>query len=248
MSPAPYVDAVLADSPTGYWRLEEATGTLATDSSGNGLNGTYVGTVTRGINGPMVAPSKAISIGGTGANANLINLGNPAALQIRGNQTIEMWIQTNSLNARRNPWYKAYGAEGAMTLETNGAINYFYGTSSGDASPYIGHSTPAGAITVGPWYHIVHVRNVTTMRLHWYINAVEVSNIAAAYALSGLSAANTWIGEGYVEAWHGAIDEFAIYNKALTAERVKAHYDASFIPPGITRWTDYGSKSAMVMG
>src|SRR5687767_7829365 len=40
---ANYSSEVLADSPLGYWRLGESAGPLASDSSGNGLNGTYSG-------------------------------------------------------------------------------------------------------------------------------------------------------------------------------------------------------------
>lgn len=37
---------ILADSPLLYWRLGESSGTVATDSSGNGRNGTYAGSPT----------------------------------------------------------------------------------------------------------------------------------------------------------------------------------------------------------
>lgn len=35
--------AILALSPVGYWKLDEPSGTTAVDSSGNGRDGTYVG-------------------------------------------------------------------------------------------------------------------------------------------------------------------------------------------------------------
>src|SRR5688572_27310377 len=37
-----YAAAVLADQPVGYWRLNEASGTEAADSSTNRLDGRYV--------------------------------------------------------------------------------------------------------------------------------------------------------------------------------------------------------------
>src|SRR5262245_46504097 len=37
----PYVREVRADDPVGYWRLDELSGTRASDSSGNGKDGTY---------------------------------------------------------------------------------------------------------------------------------------------------------------------------------------------------------------
>lgn len=44
--------AILAQSPVGYWKLDETSGTTAIDSSGNGRNGTYAGTYTlNNVNG-----------------------------------------------------------------------------------------------------------------------------------------------------------------------------------------------------
>jgi len=45
--PATLDSAILALSPLGYWRLDETSGTTATDSSGNGRHGTYSGTITK---------------------------------------------------------------------------------------------------------------------------------------------------------------------------------------------------------
>lgn len=40
-----YSDIILADNPIAYWKLDEASGTIAADSSGNGHHGTYNGGV-----------------------------------------------------------------------------------------------------------------------------------------------------------------------------------------------------------
>lgn len=39
-------EAIMALAPVGYWKLDETSGTQATDSSGNGRHGTYSGTYT----------------------------------------------------------------------------------------------------------------------------------------------------------------------------------------------------------
>src|SRR5689334_16044703 len=46
-----YTNAVLADNPVAYYRMNESSGTLAVDSIA-GQNGTYFGGVTLGIQGP----------------------------------------------------------------------------------------------------------------------------------------------------------------------------------------------------
>lgn len=51
-----FVDEVLADSPAGFWMLNDTSGTQATDLSGNGRHGTYVGSPTfsqTGIDGNL---------------------------------------------------------------------------------------------------------------------------------------------------------------------------------------------------
>ncbi len=53
VNPPPYALAVLADTPAGYWRLGEAGGSIATDSSANGLNGLYENGVVYGVPGPF---------------------------------------------------------------------------------------------------------------------------------------------------------------------------------------------------
>ena len=57
--------AMLAKSPTGYWRLGEASGTTMTDSSGNGHSGTY-SNVTLGQSSLLVSDTdKAASFNGS---------------------------------------------------------------------------------------------------------------------------------------------------------------------------------------
>ncbi len=46
-----YSAAVLADTPRGYWRLGEASGTTAVDASGNNHTGTYLNDVALGRTG-----------------------------------------------------------------------------------------------------------------------------------------------------------------------------------------------------
>ena len=52
-SGAAYASVVLGDTPTGYWRLGESSGTTASDASGNGLAATYNGGFTLGAGGAL---------------------------------------------------------------------------------------------------------------------------------------------------------------------------------------------------
>ncbi|HZL38153.1 MAG TPA: right-handed parallel beta-helix repeat-containing protein, partial [Tepidisphaeraceae bacterium] len=63
-----YSSAIQADGPLAYYRLGDS-GSVAADSSGNGLNGSYVGGVTTGVAGVLAGDAnKAVTLdGATGA-------------------------------------------------------------------------------------------------------------------------------------------------------------------------------------
>ncbi len=153
-------------------------------------------------------------------NGDFVNFGNPSGLQITGNQTIEMWIYPTALDARRNPVAKAYGGEGTVTLETDGSLSYYYGTGGGNNNPYQGiGSTPIQANT---WTHIAIVRDLTTMRLYWYINGNQVVHIPAQFSYAQSSTLPFYIGRGYVSDFKGMIDEVRIWNVARSASEIVA--------------------------
>lgn len=73
----PYSQAVLADSPLGFWRLDETPGAVAYDSSGNGNNATITGGVTLNQSGALVCdPSEGAMVfdGSTGSTDPIANL------------------------------------------------------------------------------------------------------------------------------------------------------------------------------
>ena len=49
-----YGAPVFNDSPVGYWRLDETSGTTAADTSDSGNTGQYVGGVTQGAAGALI--------------------------------------------------------------------------------------------------------------------------------------------------------------------------------------------------
>src|SRR5437763_5147818 len=61
----------MSDGPLAYYRFGDAGGTAA-DASGNGLNGTFVGGVTKGTAGVLPAdPDAAITLNGTTGKVSL---------------------------------------------------------------------------------------------------------------------------------------------------------------------------------
>ena len=153
-----------------------------------------------------------------------VDLGNPVALQITGSQTIEFWVRPDHFNSRQNPYAKAYSAEGTITQETNGILNYFYGTNGGDTGGSYQTFGSGTALRAGVWQHVAVVRDLAASpaKLRWYINGKLTNEANATYASPVVSALNAFIGNGYAGGYQGAIDEVRIWNVARTTEQINA--------------------------
>jgi hypothetical protein len=176
------------------------------DISGHGLRGQAIG--VKPITG---AYGGALQFDG---HAHL-DFGNPKVLQITGSQTIALWINPDVLDERRNPIAKSYGGEGTITLEANGAVNYFYGIGGSNAQPYEAFAL-SPPVPVKTWTHIAVVRDLSSKRILWYRNATKVGDVAAPYPASATSTLPLLIGAGYVENFIGQLDEIGIWPRALS--------------------------------
>ncbi|MEM9161587.1 MAG: LamG-like jellyroll fold domain-containing protein [Cyanobacteria bacterium P01_F01_bin.4] len=150
-----------------------------------------------------------------------VDLGNPAALKITGDQTIEMWIKPRVLDSRMNPFNKSWGGEGTIDLEADGQLKYWYGTSGGDTgTDYQGFSANR-VISAGAWVHIAIVRDLTNKQLHWYINGIPSGNATATYTAAKAGTQPVLIGKGYGGNFDGLIDEVRIWNRARSSSEIK---------------------------
>ncbi|MBL4710509.1 MAG: T9SS type A sorting domain-containing protein, partial [Flavobacteriales bacterium] len=178
-----------------------------------------------------------------------VALGNPAQLQITGDMTIEMWVKPDNFSARRNPYAKAYGGEGTITQEVSGTLSYYYGTAGSNTTPYqgFGSSTP---LTLNEWNHIAIVRDLTNMRLYWYINGVLTSQTNANYATATSGGNSVFIGSGYVSNYDGQIDELRVWNTVRTQAEIRSKMCSklSGLETGLAAYYrfDTGSGSTLV--
>lgn len=190
-----------------HWQLDETTGTTASDSSGNGYDGTLIGgpTWVAGVDGG------ALELDGTD---DYVDFGNPGGWP-SGTSPRSMcgWARTDTV-AGGWRWIAAYGSAGtgqAMFIGLNGTS--LYGGGYGD------DIFRSGFWEVGQWYHIVLTYDGTTARL--YADGAEVASGAKSWNLP-LSRAH--IGRQVndaVEFWDGAVDDVRIYDLALRPSHVE---------------------------
>src|SRR5690349_2717504 len=81
---ASFFDTVLALNPVFFFRMDDTSGTVMTDSSGNNLHGTYFSTAVLGRPSPVVSDPSSFAVFGPAGKLVTPN-GSPA--DVRGNFT-----------------------------------------------------------------------------------------------------------------------------------------------------------------
>lgn len=222
-----YPSIVLADNPAAFWKLNETSGTVAYDSSGNGLNGTYTGGYTLGNTSSIKVPG-AVKIRWF---KRYVNCGSPPSLNFTAAWTLEIWASITTLNQGS-----------ALIAETfSDAANVLYSVSFNTAggSPsntlmggfYTGTwtSVTGPVLNNGVWNHVVVTWDNTTLSL--YVNGVSVATnkpgVSPSAGMNGLYLGRRWdAAGGSAPYFNGLLAAAAIYGTALPANRISAHYNA----------------------
>jgi hypothetical protein len=215
-----------ASGPVLALSFNEVSGTAATDSSGNGNNGTIAG-ATR-VTG-QVGFGGALQFDGI---SSIVNIAHSASLALTSGMTLEAWVNP-SADAGVSPnggWRTVIMKE----RSTVGLSYALYGN-DGNSNP----SRPAGyirngsdieaaagpALPVGVWTHIAVTYDGATIRL--YVNGVLRSSQASAGSIAASTAplrigGNTVFSSPGTEYFAGLIDEVRVYNRALNAAEIAA--------------------------
>lgn len=217
-----YADEVLADSPKGYWKLDESAFDLA-DSSGNGLtitsgssSGTY--TIAGGATPPQTGTSNSYNDGDTAVVMTTVTA-RP--------YTLECWFYPTANSGGCIIQRGDQGAINGMGVGIGGSSHDFGSDGlevivliSNVAWRPTGYSLPS----LNAWYHIVVVDNSTDMRV--YVNGTLQATLATTAPVTPgneMHIGRINAGGYYIV---GSIAHVAVYDSALSAGRVTAHYDA----------------------
>ena len=224
-----YGAAVTKDAPSTYWRLAETSGTTASDSSLSGSTGAY-------LDGPVQGGPSAVGVAGDrstdfdGVNDNVA--GNTAQAS-RDRYSAEAWFKTTTGSGGR-----LLGFGSSRTGPSGTTDRHVFMTDSGRLrfATTTAQGLPAVVETGQPynngqWHHVVAAQGRTGMRL--YVDGVLAGSDPAASTRSysgywrvGGDSLTNWAGRPTSDYFAGSIDEVAVYDQALTAAQVAAHYGA----------------------
>ncbi len=240
-----YSSLVLSDGPAEYLRLDEPAKNIVANSGSAGavLNATYVNTtnILAGPQPPAFAGFEPTNLGTyfNGLNS-YIELENPAVLNFSGAITLEAWIRPDALPGSFGDII-AHGVNDTgnaeMMMRLDGNDSYEVGSWDGISGHGTSASAPAGDVGNGNWVHLVGTYDGSNWNL--YRNGVLAASAADGTGSLPVNNANWAIGargrwkngpgfptSGQDRQFTGGIDEVAIYNYALSSNRVAVHYSA----------------------
>ncbi|MFB0555997.1 MAG: LamG domain-containing protein [Phycisphaerae bacterium] len=200
----------------GWWRFDEGTGTTASDSSGNGYDGT--------INGD--AQWVAGQLGGAlQFNGTNVEVRAPHIPLDNRSFTVAMWVNPvlftgeqcvftqNQSGAINLSLHFRLGGPGSGNVPAGGVRMGFY---SNDLD------TVGGIIQDNTWYHITFWYDFENQDRRIYINGVQTAQGSATAYLgtSGDTVIGTW--DINNQWFQGIIDDVQLYNHPLTENEIQA--------------------------
>lgn len=229
-----YDAAVLADSPLAYWKCDEDTGTTVADSSGNSHDltavfsgGNTMATVSEAPRAGFAGMGRALALNlanstlvrNTAPSTALRMLTGPITFEFLFRRTVAsyIWILFNGVTNGASTCY--------WEVRQNSFGNGFELKASGATANF---SFVHGITDSDP--HLVQlVLNSARTQVTYYCDGAFVRNSSASgtWTPGGASAEGVWLGRR-ADGNSGShwVNNVAIYNQGLSAERCAAHWAA----------------------
>jgi Tol biopolymer transport system component len=221
---------MVGPEPVAAYNFAQGSGSVLTDVSGNGNNGTISNATWTTVNNSSVPFTSALQF--AGGNNSFVTIANSASLDLTTGMTLEAWVDpTAAANGWQDVMYKYHDNYYLETSSPSGAPAAGGTAGSADTGPYAKNPLPTNT-----WSFLAATYDGTNMIL--YVNGVQVSNVP----MSGNLATSTFplqIGGDsiYGQYFQGLISNVRIYSTALTANEIQEDMNtpiAAGTPPPTT--------------
>jgi lysophospholipase L1-like esterase/fibronectin type 3 domain-containing protein len=216
-----------------HWKFDEGSGTTTADSSGSGWNGVLVNGALWTTNGAF---GNAVDLDGSNDYVSTP----PGLVSSLTDFTVSAWFSLDSAPTWSRIFDFGSGINTYMFLtpySSTGTARFAITTGTGAGEQQINGTAP---LPIGGWHHVAVTLAGGVGVL--YVDGVEVARNSA-MTLTPASLGNTtqnWIGRSQ---WNdpylnGRVDEFRIYNTALTAAEIASLADLDNTAPTLSPIAD----------
>ncbi len=202
--------------PLAYYKLDETSGTTASDATGGGNDGAWQGTL-----GSQWGAGKINGGGSFNGSDNYIQLPIGSINAISPRLSVQLWFKytdstedlliVNSNAANSAYWFiESFGGFGITAASDGGILNFGSGFND------------------GAWHHLIVVWDGSTIT--GYVDGVVGGSVAGGFTPQAsigptIGGLNPAVSFGGAVAWNGSIDEVGIWDVALTVGEVTALYN-----------------------
>ncbi|MEK7397217.1 MAG: LamG domain-containing protein [Candidatus Poribacteria bacterium] len=207
--------------PVGWWKLDENTGVLAQDASGNGNNGT----LTNMEAGDWVQAKNGSGLSFDGTN-EYVDCGTSSSLKITGDITIEAWVKlaASTFPDGTTNWTivnsESYQNNGFIFRIDGATARPYYRTNQAGVSQ---DTTCAFALANNTLYHVALTRSGANATC--YINGVKQSNASSGVHIDPVAATSSFKISYSSQAFNGFLDDVRVYNYVRTPAQIAWDYN-----------------------
>jgi hypothetical protein len=218
-----YPEYVGVTSPLAYWKLDDGSAGEALDETGS-YQGYYANTQL--LQAPIVENS---------LNAAYFN-GSSSAMHVSGLPALQdfsfsVWVQPTSLSGHRTlvGRDRASGAQGAFYMKISSSGNGVASISIFSDSGTVLYARSRTVLQPNQLYHITATYSQLTGTVRIYVNGVLENETSISGFVMPVQTNDLLLGAGYynrriVDYSAGYLDEFSIYNRALSGKEVAQLY------------------------
>ena len=205
-----------------HWMLNESSGTLVSDSSGNGRNGT-----TKNMEDSDWTIGKLHNCLLFDGTNEYVDCGNIASFERTNAFSLECWFQTSGTSIYIMSKFTSGLVGYAITINASGQINFSLYSSLNNIQ-----RITTGAFNNGIFHHLVVTyngnSNISGMKI--YVDNVEVTTTTVGTAITGtlINATVFRIGtrEGISYPMNGLLDEIVVYDKELSISEITMRWNS----------------------
>jgi len=236
-------NAILADNPVAYWRLEEtgvAGANLAADFSGNGHTGTYQNEVARGNSRALMydVDNRVATFDGSNDYIGINeSIDDADFIGADGSYSIELWFNADDRHQGDLLGFTAAGTNNhAILLETesDGRLRFLHrAPAGGGGGTDIYTDASANPYDVDQWHHLVAVKDGDLDEMRLYLDGDLAGTASNATTIDfDLDLGIGRLGKSYSGRYfNGMIDEISLYNWAFNESDVLSHMSAAVPEP-----------------
>lgn len=198
------------------------SGTTWYDLSGNGLNGSFVNSITysNDFNGTLLFD---------GVNERVNVTASSLIQNLTTNFTFQAYVRFNTSGGQYGIFTKGSTFTDGWTVYVRQGPQFsLIGYNESNVSSGLLASTPSGGISTNTWYQITYTYDNSIVRS--YINGIQSSTESYSETFDN-TGTSPYIGLGSSlgspKYWPGNISSVSLYNRALTASEVLQNYNAT---------------------